>query len=234
MDHGGLFAELNAAGVRYLVAGRVAMVLHGVPRMTYDIDLSPDLEEGNLLGLIGLLGRLGYTVRDRREPQEAARPAGRERMAGEGIRVLRFAHKGHTAGEVDVALDLPGPWEMLRDRALEVRAAGAVIPVMASADLAAVKRRMGRPGDNEDLESLAILDRIAAGEAAALASPEPKFDQIRKFRHWEVEKRIEWLVAGAQLRRGPGGGGEPRGPARGRAALGRGRIRGIDHYQDLS
>ena len=39
------FSALNVEGVRYIVVGGMAVVLHGHPRMTADIDLIVDLSE---------------------------------------------------------------------------------------------------------------------------------------------------------------------------------------------
>ncbi|CAN5463223.1 hypothetical protein BH11BAC1_BH11BAC1_02030 [soil metagenome] len=49
MDFGLLFGKLNAFNVRYVVCGGLAVNLHGVPRMTADIDIILGLEEVNLL-----------------------------------------------------------------------------------------------------------------------------------------------------------------------------------------
>ncbi|MCH7891199.1 MAG: hypothetical protein IH921_06830 [Gemmatimonadetes bacterium] len=44
-----IFAVLNGGGVRYLVAGGVAVNAHGYQRMTQDLDLVLDLERNNVL-----------------------------------------------------------------------------------------------------------------------------------------------------------------------------------------
>ena len=44
-----VFRALNKNKVRYLVVGGGAVVLHGVVRMTADLDLFVDLKENNLL-----------------------------------------------------------------------------------------------------------------------------------------------------------------------------------------
>ncbi len=51
---------LNRAGVRYTVVGGVAVILHGAPRMTGDLDLAVVLEEENLVRLIEVIEGLGY------------------------------------------------------------------------------------------------------------------------------------------------------------------------------
>ena len=47
--------SLNAAGVRYLIAGGMAVVAHGYLRLTMDLDLILDLNEENLRAAVSAL-----------------------------------------------------------------------------------------------------------------------------------------------------------------------------------
>jgi hypothetical protein len=58
--HYELFAGLRDGGVTYLVTGATALVLHGVPRLTPDIDLAVDPHPANLERLERLLAAWGY------------------------------------------------------------------------------------------------------------------------------------------------------------------------------
>ena len=234
-DHRYFFGGLQKAGVDCVVAGAVALNLHGVPRMTYDLDLVVGPEEENFLAAVRRLFKWGYTCDPAFEAKEIARHEVRRRLVDEGRRVLRFRNGGSDIGEVDVALDTGVPYADLRGRAVEMTLSGLAVPVMALDDLAAVKGRMGRPEDVEDVRTIAILKALLAEDKEALASTDQRHDQIRKFMQWSLEMRCEWLLSAAQLRReGGGGGGHGRGPARGRSALKRGEKRGLDRYQDLS
>jgi hypothetical protein len=51
---------LNAAGVRYLIAGGLAVVAHGYMRLTADIDVVLDLEPENARRAMEALAALGY------------------------------------------------------------------------------------------------------------------------------------------------------------------------------
>jgi len=44
---------LDAAAIRFVLVGGVAVILHGVPRTTADLDLVIDLEEGNVRRFVG-------------------------------------------------------------------------------------------------------------------------------------------------------------------------------------
>jgi hypothetical protein len=49
LDFQTVFKELNGFGIDYLVVGGLAVNFHGVPRMTYDIDLMVLLEREDIL-----------------------------------------------------------------------------------------------------------------------------------------------------------------------------------------
>lgn len=47
LDYLAIFKKLNEKGIRYIVAGGIAVNLYGIPMMTYDVDLILDLEDKN-------------------------------------------------------------------------------------------------------------------------------------------------------------------------------------------
>jgi len=54
---------LDAASIRFVLVGGVAVILHGVPRTTADLDLVIDLEEGNVRRFVGVMTQLGFVPR---------------------------------------------------------------------------------------------------------------------------------------------------------------------------
>ena len=67
-----LFRVLNAAGIRYVVVGGVATVLHGHARLTADVDLILDLEEKAAARAVRALTALGLRPRAPVDPEEFA------------------------------------------------------------------------------------------------------------------------------------------------------------------
>src|SRR3989304_1640009 len=55
-----IFRGLQEHGVRYLVVGGLAMSLHGIPRMTADVDLYVDLEKANANRFLAAVKALGF------------------------------------------------------------------------------------------------------------------------------------------------------------------------------
>ena len=86
-----LFRKLNENGVRYVVVGGVAVVLHGHPRMTADIDLAVDLDRKAAALAIRALTGMGLRPRVPVEPEAFADPSQRERWIEErGMRVFNL------------------------------------------------------------------------------------------------------------------------------------------------
>jgi hypothetical protein len=54
-----IFRELNRRKIDYIVVGGVAVVMHGVVRLTADLDLMVHLEEKNLTKFVKVMNELG-------------------------------------------------------------------------------------------------------------------------------------------------------------------------------
>lgn len=78
-----VFRGLNEAGVKYLVAGGMAVNLHGAPRFTHDLDLILLLEQNNVKKTIDVLQNLDYAVRLPVDPEKFADAKTRERWIKE-------------------------------------------------------------------------------------------------------------------------------------------------------
>lgn len=54
---------LEARSIRFVLVGGVAVILHGVPRTTADLDVVIDLDEGNVSRFVGVMTELGFVPR---------------------------------------------------------------------------------------------------------------------------------------------------------------------------
>ncbi len=80
LDFEGIFECLNATGVRYVCVGGIAMVLHGVDRLTADLDLVIELTPESSLKAIEALLTAGYRAKIPTDPRDFA-----EYEVGRGI-----------------------------------------------------------------------------------------------------------------------------------------------------
>jgi predicted nucleotidyltransferase len=159
-----MFAALNEAGVRYVIVGGVAVVLHGHPRLTADLDLAVDLEPGNARNAVDVLLGLGLCPAPPLAPEDFADATSRERwVRDKGMIVFRMAD---ATGRrlVDLLADAAIPFAELWERSVEVPLSGTTVRVAAIPDLIRMKRLAGRPMDLLDIEVLeTILDETGRG-----------------------------------------------------------------------
>jgi len=186
--HYELFAGLRDAGVSYLVTGAIALTLHGVPRLTPDVDLAVDPAPANLERLGQLLALWGYL--------EAATAV----PAGAATAVRRFRHPQAALGAINVVPISPEAITRLQAGATISTLVDVGIPVVGAADLRALKEGSGAEADREDADGLKVLASIRAGVAGSDA--DTRREQIRKFSRWSVAARLDWLLAAARLSKG--------------------------------
>lgn len=157
-----ILAALEGAGVRYLVVGGVAVVLHGHPRFTADLDLVLDLEPRNVEAALGALAALGFRPRAPVAAASFADPATRSRWASEKhMTVFSLWSPTMPATEVDLFVTPPLPFDEAYARALRAPLPATTVSVVCRDDLIAMKRRAGRPVDLEDVRALEALAREA-------------------------------------------------------------------------
>lgn len=155
-----LFQALNAAEVRYAVAGGLAVVLHGVPRMTFDLDLALDLSEENLRRLVGVLDSEGYRPRLPVPLAELCREELRSSWTTErNLVAFSLFHPARPMEEVDLLLVTDPGWEVIAPSVVLRRLDDLEVPVVGRAVLRAMKLAVGRPKDRADASLL-----LEAGE----------------------------------------------------------------------
>ena len=157
---------LNAANVRYLVAGGLAVVAHGYVRFTADVDLIVDLEPVNATRGIAALESLGYRPRAPVAFGEFADPQKRAQWArDQNLTVFSVYSPQHPLTEVDLFVEPPLDFEAAyRSGMRKEIAPGLAATFVGIRDLRRLKRRAGRPQDLLDLEKLPSLDTEALDE----------------------------------------------------------------------
>ena len=158
LDFQTIFKELNSFGIDYLVVGGLAVNFHGVPRMTYDIDLMILLEPENILKLVTKLTQWGYKPKIPVDPRDLADETKRSSWILEkGMKALNFYSETLPIGEIDILIDTPIPYEELKGRAIKVELQDEKIPTISIHDLIELKLRAGRKQDLADVEHLRMV-----------------------------------------------------------------------------
>jgi hypothetical protein len=155
-----LLAALEAADVRCVVVGGVAVVLHGHPRLTVDLDLVLDLAPGNVAAALQVLADQGLVPRLPVAAEEFADPTTRAGwVADRALTVFSLHDPGNPLREVDLFAEDPLPFAELWDDSLVVEIAGVGVRIASIEHLITLKRRAGRPQDLADIDALERLQQ---------------------------------------------------------------------------
>lgn len=158
-----LFERLTQAKVRFCIVGGVAVNLHGVPRMTYDVDIVVVPERDALAAAASVFASLGLRGRIPVPLESFADAAFRaEALSERNLVAVTFTDPNDPLREVDVLVSPPVDPVGLVDRAVHLRLGSLDVPVVSMHDLIAMKRASGRKQDAADV---AHLERLV-GEGA--------------------------------------------------------------------
>ena len=153
-----LFHELNGGNVRYLVAGGVAVVLHGVARLTADIDLIVDLAPSEAARAIAVLEHHGLRPRPPVKAAAFADPEVRaEWIRSKGMQVFTMYDPSDPLTTVDLFVESPLPFEGLWSRSVQFELPTTSVRVVSVADLIRLKSAAGRPLNLADIDALEAL-----------------------------------------------------------------------------
>lgn len=156
---------LEEAGVRYVVVGGVAVVLHGHLRTTAGLDLVVGLDPDNARAAVAALAALGYRPRVPVDAGQLADAGARRRWVDEkGLTVLSFWSDELPELEVDVFVTEPFDFAGVLARAPRVALDEVETTVIGLDDLIALKTAAGRPNDLSDVEALRALRDAEDGD----------------------------------------------------------------------
>jgi predicted nucleotidyltransferase len=140
-DFRDLLQNLNAAGVRYLIVGGYAVMVHSEPRYTKDLDVWIEADEANAGRLFAALAEFGAPMQDY-QPSDFTTP---DTFFQIGIDPVRIDILTSVRG-----LEFPQAWA----RSVAVDFGGVPAPVLSRQDLIAAKLASGRPQDRRDARRL--------------------------------------------------------------------------------
>lgn len=150
-----LVAALEEAGVRYLVAGGLAVNAHGYLRFTKDVDFVVQLLPENIERAFLALGGLGYRPL---VPITAAQFADAGQRGAwirdKGMQVLQFWSDVHRETPVDMFVQEPFVFDEEYQRALLKPLGAIAVRFVSISALIRMKEESGRPQDKIDVEYL--------------------------------------------------------------------------------
>jgi hypothetical protein len=149
-----LLAALNERGVRYVLIGGFAAVVHGAHYVTTDLDIAPELSRLNLARLSLALRDLHARVWTSSEPDGLAFEHDAQLLGRVEVWNLVTEH-----GRLDIALRPSGTagYDDLATNAVHLTILGADVDVASLADVVRSKEAAGREKDRLVLPTLRRL-----------------------------------------------------------------------------
>jgi hypothetical protein len=162
LDYLGILKRMNEAGVRYVVVGGLAVNFHGVPRMTYDLDLLVELTDDNLAKLVGLLEEWEFKPRiPVRLADLAIEDKRREWIEDKQVKAFNVVNHEWALSEIDILIETPVSFERAYANVERLVLNEIEVPVASIDDLIEMKQGTGRNQDEADIE---YLLRVKNGE----------------------------------------------------------------------
>ena len=150
-----LFGILAAARIRFVVVGGLALLLHGLDRLTADVDLVIDLSTEAAENAVRALTAAGYRPLAPVDPLKLADASQRsDWQATRGMRVFSLWDSNNTCPTVDIILDPVVCFDELWSDARVERIGGVEVRIASVTHLIRMKEAAGRPQDLADVERL--------------------------------------------------------------------------------
>lgn len=157
---------LNEAGVRYLVAGGLAVNAHGYLRFTKDVDFVVQLAPDNIKQAFAALGTLGYKPLAPVTAEQFADQSTREGwIRDKGMQVLQLWSDRHRETSIDLFVREPFPFDEEYAKALIKPLYESIeVRFVSIPTLIKMKEAAGREQDRIDIEHLRMRLEDDAGK----------------------------------------------------------------------
>lgn len=157
-------SALNNSGVKFVVVGGFASVMHGNNRFTSDIDVVVDLEPAESKKAVDSLLAAGLQPSLKVDPRLFSDPKARNELKeSKQLRFFGFFDPNNPTFGVDLFLEYPMDFASLYKNSVVLGLRGEKCRICSLDDLIAMKQKAGRPQDQLDLQVLAKLKETGKG-----------------------------------------------------------------------
>ncbi|MEM6393843.1 MAG: hypothetical protein AAF797_13805 [Planctomycetota bacterium] len=154
-----VFRLLNEHGVEHVLCGGFACFLHGVSRVTQDLDICIRLEDENVRAFVEVAKKLGLQTRISEPVDALADPLRRKAWREEKHAVVVSLNTPERLLQVDVFLEYPVSFDELAADMKSVDIAGTRVNISSIEHLIRAKESIDPPRKN-DLFDLQELRRL--------------------------------------------------------------------------
>jgi hypothetical protein len=155
-----ILSTLTESKVKFIVCGGVAVVLHGVERMTVDLDIALDFSPANVKKFISAVYKLGLLPRVPVPPDALIHESQREMLIKEkGAVVFTFLDPDNPFRMIDVMLACDKSYKTLVAGSEIKRIGGQAIRIASKKQIIAMKKKVRplREKDRFDIKALQAL-----------------------------------------------------------------------------
>jgi len=157
---GDLLLALARKDVQFIVAGGVAAVLHGVPRVTLDLDISICMEEANITRFLKLMKKLGLVPRAPVPAETLIDSVARQKIVREKHAVVfTFLDPDDPLRHVDVFLTEELSYERLLEHTGVQMLDRHRIRIVSAEYLLKLKKAIRPPREKDELD-IRVLSKI--------------------------------------------------------------------------
>jgi len=147
-----VFQALNETGIRYVVVGGVAVVIHGIDRLTADLDVVIDLDPEACKTVMHKLTSIGYRPRPPVEAVDFADEVKRkEWIEDKGMKVFSLWDPSNQLPVLDVFVEYPLDFEELVQESNSTDLGIVTAPIASIEHLIEMKTGTGREKDQQDI-----------------------------------------------------------------------------------
>jgi len=154
-----VFNALNNAKVRYLVAGGIAVNIHGYQRMTSDLDMVIQLDSANIKNAMNSLKQLGYLPLVPVDANDFADPVNRQIwITTKNMQVLSLQSQQHPETTIDIFVSEPFDFDLEYKASTNAELTNDIsFNIVNMPALIKMKQLAGRAKDLDDIEHLEII-----------------------------------------------------------------------------
>ena len=147
-----LFKSLQTHNIDYLLIGGLAMNLHGVPRMTMDVDLVIALDANNIAKLANCASELGLHPNVPVKLEDLADAARRDALFTEKhLIALSLISSTSASPTVDIVIHHPLDFKQAFSKKVMRDIAGTPVMLACIEDMITLKKAAGRAQDLSDI-----------------------------------------------------------------------------------
>lgn len=159
------FRTLNESGLKYLVAGGIAVNLHGFARATGDLDILISMTDEETKKFVGVVKKLGLVPRLPVKIDDFADKTKRDEWIQEkNMKVFSVYNPENPMEHIDVMVCEVINFDEAYHNRVVMQSRDLKIPVVSIPDLVKMKQVAGRERDLIDIKALKHLERMKSGK----------------------------------------------------------------------